>query len=266
VTLHSSQLPSGRRLTIYLPPGYRRAPAAKFPLLVLHDGQNLFEGDRAFIPGRHWQVAESADRLIGQRIIRPLIVCGVDHAGVGRIKEMTPTPGATGEGGGAARYAEMITGELLPFMRANYPVRPGPAYTALGGDSLGGLVTLYMALTCPGVFGSLMVMSPAVWWDRRWILRQIARRPEALAGTKIWLDIGLEEGAKAVADVRRLDAQLSALRRSSRAPAVTLKCVEEPGADHSERSWAHRLPEALTFLYGLTARPNVSMAPHGPPW
>lgn len=255
MTLHSSHLPGGRRLTVYVPSVARRASATRLPLLVLHDGQNLFEGDRAYIPGQHWQVAESADRLIAERVIRPLVVCGVDHAGVGRIREMTPTPGAAGEGGGAARYAEMITGELLPFMRANYPVRPGPAHTALGGSSLGGLVTLCTALASPGVFGSLLVMSPAVWWDRRWILRQIARRPEALAGTRIWLDVGLEEGAKAVADVRRLKAQVSALPRPARVRPVSLGYFEEPGADHSERSWARRLPQALTFLYGLTARP-----------
>src|ERR1035441_8536801 len=99
MTLHSTCLPSGRRVTIYLPPGYEDEPRERYPLLVLHDGQNLFEGDRAHVTGEHWRVGETADELVAARRIPPIVIAGIDHAASDRIFEFTPTRGARGDGG-----------------------------------------------------------------------------------------------------------------------------------------------------------------------
>jgi hypothetical protein len=88
VRLHSSRLADGRRLTVYLPTSARARPSRPYPLLVLQDGQNLFEPERAFIPGQHWRVGETANRLIARRVIPPIVICGVDHGGDARIKEI----------------------------------------------------------------------------------------------------------------------------------------------------------------------------------
>lgn len=236
------RLGDGRRLTVYLPSSARARPRRPYPLLVLHDGQNLFEADRAFIKGQHWRVGETADRLIASRAIPPIVICGVDHAGEGRIMEMTPTPGPHGAGGGAQPYGRTIVDDVLPLVRAEFPVRRDAEGTALGGASLGGLVTLFIAIEHPRVFGSAFAMSPSVWWDRRVILRRIARRPEALAGMRLWIDVGLGEGPKTVDDARRLAKLL--------AHVASVSYVEEPDADHSERSWGARFGRALMFLFG----------------
>jgi enterochelin esterase-like enzyme len=246
VRLHSLRLADGRRLTVYLPDTARVHPRRPYPLLILHDGQNLFERDRAFAPGEHWRVGETADRLIADRVIPPIVVCGVDHGGTARIAEMTPTREADGTGGLARRYVRLVADEALPLVRAEFPVRQDRAGTAIGGSSLGGLVTLFMLVERPGLAGSAIVMSPSVWWDRRVILRLLARRADALSGLRLWLDVDLSEGAKTVEDTRRLAALLS--------PRLELSYVEAPGPGHSEASWAARLPNALTFLFGARRR------------
>jgi predicted alpha/beta superfamily hydrolase len=218
--------------------------------LVLHDNQNVFDPERAFVKGQHWRAGETADRLIEGRVIPPIVMCGVDHGGDARIKEMTPTPGPDGAGGGARRYADMIVDEVLPLVRAEFPVRRDRGGTALGGSSLGGLVTLSTILEHPGVFGAAIAMSPSIWWDGRVILRRLVRRTSALDGMRLWVDIGLDEGAKAVADARRLAKLLAQLNNRSRQPKVDLSYLEEPDANHSERSWAGRFGRALTFLFG----------------
>ena len=240
MTLHSTCLPSGRGLTIWLPPGYQEQPASPYPLLVLHDNQNLFDPDRAYVRGEHWRAGETAGALIAAGRIPPLVLAGIDHAGDDRMREFTPTPGGRRGAGQARRYAALVIDEVLPFLRRTYPVRTDEAGTGLGGSSLGGLVTLATAAAHPGVFGRLLVMSPSVWWDGRVILHTLRRHPLD-PFTRIWIDIGRREGPRALADARRL--------RDVIGRSATLRYVEDLEGDHSERSWARRLPRALEFLF-----------------
>jgi len=212
--------------------------------LILSDGQNLFDPERSHIQGAPWRVAETADELIGNGAIPPLVICGVDHAGPGRLREFTPTPGPRREGGDADEYAYLVLRQILPALRASFPLRTDRASVGIGGSSLGGLVALWMAVTYSDAFGVVLAMSPSIWWDDRYLLRLLVREADALVHTRVWLDIGRREGARVGADARRLRQVLE------RRGATSLKYVEDPAGDHSERAWARRLPYALKFLYG----------------
>jgi predicted alpha/beta superfamily hydrolase len=245
---HSIALAGKRTLVVYLPPGYRRDTRRRYPVLYMHDGQNIFDGRTSYVPGEHWRLKETADHLLERRRIEPLIIVAIYHAGEHRVMEYTPTRTRKLGGGGIASHAAMLTKELIPWMAARYRTLPHARHTALGGSSLGGLATLFLGLTQPGVFGRLAAMSPSVWWDHRVILRTLEkfnhhRRP------KIWLDIGTEEGAApcgAVRDVRLLKAMLvSKGWREGR----SLHYLEAEGAGHSERSWAARAPQMLEWLF-----------------
>lgn len=248
--LHSIALAGGRQLTIYVPASVRARRRRRYPLLILQDGQNLFDPARAYVRGQHWRVGEIADELIAARRIPPLIICGIDHGGNERLQEMTPTAGPKGEGGGAGAYTRMLADELLPLLRREFPVERERRHIGLGGASLGGLVTLYAATQRPDLFGKLLVMSPSIWWDRRVILDLIAKEPDVLAGVRMWIDIGLREGVKAVADTRRLVRTLKRLKLAPGADPPDLKYIEDAEGDHSELAWAARLPRALMYLYG----------------
>src|ERR671930_1388301 len=88
---HSKFLPTDRDVLVYLPPGYRDDRRRRYPVLYLHDGQNLFDGATAYVPGKHWRVGETATELMTAGLCAPLIVVGIYHMGEERVEEYTPT-------------------------------------------------------------------------------------------------------------------------------------------------------------------------------
>ena len=226
-------------MTVYVPDAIR--PACGWPLLLLHDGQNLFDPERAHIPGRHWRVAETADALMADGRMPPVLIVGVDHGGDDRLAEFTPTRGERPDAGGSAFYGRFLLDELAPFLARAYGARLDAAGVAIGGSSLGGLVTLAIARQFPGRVSRLLVMSPSVWWDDRVILRRL-RRVGFQVRPRVWLDIGRREGARTVTDTR-------ALRDVLIYQTSALRYTEDPQGDHSEDAWARRLPAALEWLY-----------------
>ena len=229
---------------MYLPPSYERALNWRYPVLYLHDGQNVFDGNTSFIPGQEWEVDESAESLIRARSIRPLIIVAIYNAGEFRLDEYTNTSDSKGRGGQADLYGRFLLEELMPFIDSNYRTRQEPRSVGLGGSSLGGLVTLYLGLKHLDRFGKLAVMSPSVWWNNRAILNYIPDTRNT-PRPRIWLDIGTAEGPKTVVDARVLrDAlTLKGWRDGD------LKYREAAGAQHTESAWAARVPQMLRFLF-----------------
>ncbi|MEX2272181.1 MAG: alpha/beta hydrolase-fold protein [Vicinamibacterales bacterium] len=242
----SEFLPDTRDLIVYLPPGYDAVPLRRYPVLYLHDGQNLFDGATAFVPGQDWQVNATADGLIRRGEIEPLIIVGIYNTGEHRIHEYTPTRDRRQRAGGdAGLYGRMLTEEVKPFIDAGYRTLEDPSETGLGGSSLGGLVTLYLGLLYPQVFGRLAVLSPSVWWDGRVILR-VVRMTSPKPRLKIWLDIGTGEGKKTVLDARALRNELI---RAGWVVGEDLQYSEIPDAGHNEASWASRVGPFLKYLF-----------------
>jgi predicted alpha/beta superfamily hydrolase len=235
-----------RDVLVYLPPGYDKQSHRRFPVLYVQDGRNVFDGATSFVPGQEWELDETAERLIRAGEIEPLIIVAVDHAGRRRLDEYAPSYDARRGGGGQADlYGRMLIEELKPFIDRTYRTLRGPGDTGLAGSSMGGLVTLHLGMTRPDVFGRLAVMSPSLWWDNRAIVRR-AERTEGRLALRIWLDVGLEEGNAAVRDVRALK---NVLLGQGWVAGHDLAYLEAPGAGHSERAWAARVPDVLRFLY-----------------
>ena len=149
----SKFLRNQRSLAVYLPPGYHDQPHRRFPVLYLHDGQNLFDGSTSFIPGQDWHVGQTADTEIKDGRVEPLVIVGIYNVGKGRIQEYTPTRVPRLGGGRADRYGKFLLEEVMPFMHREYRVDSGPLRSGIGGSSLGGLVSLYLGLSRPDVFG-----------------------------------------------------------------------------------------------------------------
>jgi predicted alpha/beta superfamily hydrolase len=154
-----------RDLIVYLPPGYDDQPGRRFPVLYLHDGQNLFDGATSFIPGMDWHVGQTADQSICSGAVEPLIIVGMYNTKA-RIREYTPTHVPKLGGGRADRYAKFLIEEVKPFIEREYRTLAGPEKTGIGGSSLGGLVSLYLGLRIPEAFGKIAALSPSVWWNQ----------------------------------------------------------------------------------------------------
>ena len=233
-----------RDLVVYLPPGYDERDR-RYPVLYMHDGQNLFEPHRAFIRGQHWRLNEAADAAIGERTAEPMIVVGIDNAGDARIDEYTPTRDPNkNRGGRAADFGRMLVEELKPLIDGRYRTLSDRANTGTAGSSLGGLVSLYLALRNPDVFSAAAAMSPSVWWDGQAILHEIDAF-EAPHRPRIWVDVGGREGAEAISGAGALRDRLLAKGWTGE----SFRFYEDRRGDHSERAWAGRVRKVLEFLF-----------------
>jgi predicted alpha/beta superfamily hydrolase len=242
-----------RLLRVWLPPRYdaEENRERRYPVFYLNDGQNLFQTSTSFT-GVEWQVDETADRLIRQDVIPPMIFVGIDNARDQRLREYLPyrsmSPAVLRPLGG--RYPDFLAREVMPFIAHRYRVARGPEHTALGGSSLGGLISLYVALVMPGVFGHLLLESPSLWVANRRILRASRgfhdwpQRVFLAVGTR---EIGREDKDKeTVESVRDLAMSMRRVGLDERRLSLDI----DEGATHSEGAWARRFPQALEFLFG----------------
>lgn len=242
-----------RMLRVWLPPRYD-APENQqrhYPVLYLNDGQNLFDNATSYT-GVEWGVDETADRLIRQEAIAPLIIVGIDNSQNDRMKEYLPyrslnPPILRPQG---KRYPEFLVNEVMRLVQQHYRIARGPENTGLGGSSLGALISLYAAIDRPRLIGRLLLESPSLFVSKRRLLKYsyyFRGWPE-----KIFLAIGTKESGRedkdrqVVQEVRELEGILRRAGLDDRRLRVRI----DEGAVHHESEWARRFPEALEFLFG----------------
>ncbi|MBX7223080.1 MAG: alpha/beta hydrolase [Blastocatellia bacterium] len=243
---HSRILQNHRNVLVYLPPDYAANPFRRYPVFYMQDGQNLFDGATSYIPGVEWEVDETAERLIRNRKIEPVIIVGIYNTGVDRIDEYTPTRDPKVDKGGKANlYGRFLVEELKPFIDHHYRTLPDRHHTAVGGSSLGGLVSMYLGLKYPQVFGKLAVMSPSFWWDHQIIVESV-RKLSHKPSFRIWLDMGTKEGPSALHSARRMR---DALHEKGFHQGQDLHYREAKRARHGERAWRRRVSPMLQFLF-----------------
>jgi len=217
----------------------------------LNDGQNLFEAAASFTHVE-WEVDETADRLIREGVVPPMIIVGLDNTGKNRIREYVPHrslhPMMLRVRG--SRYPDFLIKEVMPFVGRYYRVATGPENTGLGGSSLGALISLYTAVVRPDVAGHLLLESPSLWVSNRQIIAEshnVKRWPQ-----RVYLATGTAESGREdlnrsmVDDVR----ELAGILHRAGLGENRMKLVIEEGGTHHESAWARRFPEALSFLFG----------------
>jgi predicted alpha/beta superfamily hydrolase len=198
-----------------------------------------------------WGVDETAQQLIRQKLIEPLIIVAIANTGEDRIHEYAPTPARIDppkrkrSKGQLRNYGRFLIEELKPFIDRKYRTRREAEFTALGGSSLGGLATLTLGLWFPNHFTRLAVLSPSIWWDDCAIYDIVDEVDEtAKPPLKIWLDTGTHEpGWERAATLR------DRLVEKGWRLYDDLHYLEVEGADHSEGAWAARIDPVLRFLF-----------------
>jgi predicted alpha/beta superfamily hydrolase len=244
-----SKFVAARNVLVWLPPGYDAEPKRRYPVVLFHDGQNVFDGATSFLPGLEWGADETADRLIRAGRIPPCILVAVDNSPQRREDytwEVDPRYG----GGRSADYARFLIEELLPFLDRTYRTRTKATDRTVIGSSLGGLVSLDLGLLHPEVFGRVGSVSPAVWWADRAIVKRVTatgHRP-----LRVWVDIGTAESTP-TADGHRewlegAEALRDALEAAGWRPGKDLHYEAIEGARHNEPAWAARLDRILEWL------------------
>ena len=233
-----------RRVQVWLPAGYTAGADAgqRYPVLYLQDGQNL--ADPAATPHGAWDVPVALQTA-------PAIVVGIHHGNERRVTELNPwsnTRFGRGEGEALLRF---ITETVKPIVDARWRTLPGRDDTAIGGSSLGALLSLAALRLQPQVFGSALVLSPALWIAPE-VFEMAARGPWP-SPTQVLMTIGDQEGDRDrdryVADARRMAGLLHAQ------PGVRCRLRVNPGGRHDEAAWRAAFPPALAGWLDGRGRP-----------
>ncbi len=242
-----------RTVRVFLPPGYGDAEnrGRLYPVLYMFDAQNLFDACTAY-GGHEWQVDETVTRLVKEGAIEPLIVVGLDNAGVNRANEYLAyadniqNPGSSEPQGN--RLPEFLIKEVMPVVEGKYRIAKGRENTAIGGSSYGGFAAIYLGIHAPTLFGKVLAESPVFWVGNGAIVRET--NSLAMAPLKVFMAYGMKEWDKSGAN----DAEVKMIRQvatnlqSALVSPSDVKIVIQPNARHNEQAWAERLPDALTFL------------------
>lgn len=227
-----------RTIRVYVPPGYASG-STRYPVLYMHDGQNLFDDATAF--AGEWGVDEAMDELARSRGFEAIVV-GIDHGGDQRINELSPWPNPRFGAALGEAYMGFIVDVVKPFVDQRWRTRPEREQTAIIGSSLGGLVSHYAICRHGNVFGKAGLLSPAYWFSEQAF--ESTRTMPPRADARIYLYAGGDEGDTVEADVRRMHALLAAQRP---APALALRI--EPRARHQEAAWRAVFPGAVSWLF-----------------
>lgn len=229
-----------RIVRIYLPPGYEES-RRHYPVLYMHDGQNLFDDATAY--AGEWGVDETLNALAKARALR-VIVVGIDNGGADRIHELNAWDNPEYGKGEGEQYMAFVVSVLKPWVDQHYRTRPDRRHTAIMGSSMGGLISSYALSRYPEVFGAAGVFSPAYWLAPQVFDYAAAHPPPS--DERVYLYAGGSENETMVPGTERMAAVL----RRAGLPARNLEVRIVPVGRHNEAAWRAEFPRAVAWLFG----------------
>jgi predicted alpha/beta superfamily hydrolase len=236
-TIEAPQLNTTRKIWVYLPKDYETS-TKKFPVIYMHDGQNLFDAKTSF--AGEWNVDETLDSINAQ-----VIIIGIENGGDKRMEELTPFKNEKYGGGNADKYLDFIVSTLKPYVDKNYKTKTNASDTALFGSSLGGLVSFYGALKYPEVFGKVGCFSPSFWFNRKEIFALMEQTKTFK--TKVYFLCGDNEGdADMIKDLREMEYQVNTKRCECKHQN---KKIIVKGGQHNEKLWREGFKKAYLWLF-----------------
>jgi predicted alpha/beta superfamily hydrolase len=235
----SRYLGNHRKIWAWLPPSYGRTPAKRYPVIYLQDGQNLF--DRATTAfGTEWRVDEAMDSLSSAGYPE-CIVIGIE-SGANRTVEYMPYPSARFPDAHGEDYAKFVTEELVPWVDRKYRTMPDAGNRVIAGSSLGGLISLYVACSRPGLFGGVGAFSSA-YWVAPGIFTLAEQNKMRLSGM-FYLYAGDSEAPGLVDETGKM---AGILRQN---PLLRVKEQYQKGGKHQEADWQGPFRDFMVFLLG----------------
>jgi alpha-glucosidase len=228
-----------RQIRMYVPPGYATSNK-RYPVLYMHDAQNLFDDATSFVG--EWKVDETLDALSKEGKLE-LIVVGIDNGGDKRITELNAWDNPRFGAAEGRQYTDFIVNTLKPYIDAKYRTLPDRAHTAIMGSSMGGLASHYAIAQYPQVFSKAGVFSPA-YWTATPSFDFMAQHPLP-KDARVYLLMGEKEGDSMVPDVQRM----ADVVRASGHPAANTVLKIVPEQKHNEGFWSSELREALLWMF-----------------
>ena len=254
----SPQLQNVRSVVVYTPPSYAENPYKQYDVLIMHDGQNLFNASTSSF-GTAWQCQDTPNTLIAEGTMREIVVVGVYNIGANRTYEYTYSVDPTvHDGGGGDAYLDFLESSLYPWVQTAYRVNPlvrgtgpGAARWSMLGSSLGGLLSCYAGWTRPDVYSRVGCMSSSFWWNgedfNNTVLEHAPPMGPAQPNVVFYLDSG--NAGPDNDDVVQTHTVFEHLKSDGYALNSTLFYYTQPGGQHSEKYWGERFSIPMQDLF-----------------
>jgi predicted alpha/beta superfamily hydrolase len=233
-----------RTIRLYLPPSYAAQPSKRYPVLYLHDGQNLFDDATAY--AGEWGVDETLNALATSTGFEAIVV-GIDNGGVKRMNELNPWPHERFGVGEGQAYLDFIVQTIKPYIDARFRTRSDAASTLIGGSSMGGLISHAGIVRHPAVFSKALVFSPAYWTAPA--MAVLAEQQPLPRSARVYFYAGGQESENMAPLAERMHALVQ-----GQGTATTLRVVTE--AKHNEAAWRAEFERAVRWLFELPAMPH----------
>ena len=245
-----------RRIRVLLPKDYHHEQWQRYPVLYMHDGQNVFYSKESY-SGHSWKIIPT---LKNSADLPKLIIVGVDNAGVDRLDEYGPWRTDVGKGamanvgGKGEQYADWLAHSVKPFIDQHYRTLPDRENTLLAGSSMGGIITAYTGAKYPDIFGHLGVFSLASWFSEPDFLHFLHHHPLA-PSSKVFIQVGTNEGDEVdslfISNMNQayIDCTLNYYQTLLRThhPLANIRLRIMANAIHHEMHWADHFAEFLRF-------------------
>lgn len=248
-----------RRVRVLLPKNYVKDKSESYPVVYMHDGQNVFYSSESF-SGSSWKVISA----IKQNPDLPrMIVVGIDHGGQERINEYSPwkitespLPEDFDLGGKGAEFAEFVMTVVKPFIDKHYRTKSDKVHTAMIGSSLGGNISAFMGIEYKDQIGGLGIFSLANWITSKAFDSYIAGRVLDLE-QRVYIQVGTQEGDDTdrkfmYGNMKQayIDGSLKYYQQLIKGsiPIDSIRFNIFADEEHNEKAWAKHLPECLRFL------------------
>ena len=231
-----------RKAYVYLPVGYGESNR-RYPVMYMFDGHNLFTDEEATY-GKCWGLADYLDYTE-----TPLIVAAVEcnTVGHGRLSEYSPINFAMRDGtpikGKGKKYMDWLVKEFKPIIDENYLTLPDREHTAIGGSSMGGLMTVYAVGKYNKYFSKGAALSPSLWVygeDAAQTISQFKMKRDTIIytdyGSREFSNHGIQRKVFAECCAELVKMQVN----------VTSRII--PGGIHSESSWQEQIPFFMNVL------------------
>lgn len=229
------------KVWLYLPPRYASSKK-KYPVIYMHDGQNLFDYKTSYVG--EWKVDEALNKIY-EETGKGFIVVGIEHGGKERINELTPWEHQQHGGGKGKEYIHFIVNTLKPYIDSNYRTKSKQKYTGLMGASLGGLISYYGGLTYPDVFGKIGALSTSFWFSDQ--VYDLTKKRGKQQNLRMFLLVGGKEGGSMAPDMVKAEKLLleTGFKKSN------LKSKINKEAEHNEAFWSSEFEAIVKWLYQI---------------
>jgi len=237
--VYSPQLDNKRTVLVWLPPSYNNNPSKRYPVLYLHDGQNVFTSDFS-LSGKEWRLDETVTALIADQKIEEIIMVAVYH-GENRTAEYSPKHNGND-------YADFLVSTIKPWIDKQYRTKPTRENTAVLGSSMGGIISFHLGWEYSNVFSMAGCLSPAFLVDRSEIVKRV-KNSKYIPDFKFTIQNGTEElEAQFQPSINKMIKYLT--KKGYNKGSDYLYRIYD-GAYHTESAWADQVNETLLFFFGL---------------